>query len=72
MSIGEKKGRTHSPTPTAPIRYAGRRPIRSDSAPRAGMAAKWTAEAMSTALSAVCFETSAAVLACTRASAVIT
>ncbi|CAM5323936.1 hypothetical protein SGLAM104S_03540 [Streptomyces glaucescens] len=47
-------------------RLRGARPARrtrSESAPQRGMTAKWTAEAISTALSAVCLETSAAVVA---------
>lgn len=63
VSMREKKGNIHSPTPTAPIRYTGRRPIRSDSAPHAGITAKCTAEAISTEFSAVCLETPAEVVA---------
>ena len=42
----------HTPTPTAPIRYTGRRPMRSDSAPHIGIAAMCTAAPISTAPSA--------------------
>lgn len=46
--------------------------MRSDSAPHRGITAKCTAEAMSTALSAVCLLRSTAVVAYTRMNAVIT
>ncbi len=72
VSMSAKKGNIHSPTPTAPIRYTGRRPSRSDRAPQAGITAKCTAEAMSTALRAVCLDTPAEVVAYTRMNAVIT
>ena len=54
VSMSAKNGNIQAPTPIAPMRYTGLRPIRSDSAPQAGITAKCTAEAMSTALSAVC------------------
>ncbi|GGX76072.1 hypothetical protein GCM10010324_22050 [Streptomyces hiroshimensis] len=53
-STSAKNGKAQSPTPAAPIRYTGRRPIRSERAPHAGMTAKCTAEPTSTALRAVC------------------
>lgn len=72
VSMSEKNGNIHRPIPAAPSRYTGRRPTRSDRAPHSGMTAKWTAEAMSTALSAVCLDRPAEVVAYTRMKAVIT
>lgn len=70
--MSEKNGNIHRPTPAAPSRYTGLRPTRSESAPQAGMTAKCTADAMSTAFSAVCLETPADVVAYTRMKAVMT
>ncbi len=52
-STSAKNPNAHRAMPTEPIRVTGRRPIRSESAPQAGMVTKWTAEPISTAFSAV-------------------
>ncbi len=54
VSTIPKKTNAHTPTPTAPTRYTGLRPTRSDSAPNTGISANWTAEAIRTAFRAVC------------------
>ena len=49
VSIRAKNANAQTDTPTAPTRYTGRRPNRSDSAPHIGMVTKCTTAPMSTA-----------------------
>lgn len=58
VSSRAKKAHDHRPTPTAPTRYTGFRPIRSESAPNSGIRQNCTAEPISTALSDVCLSIS--------------
>lgn len=52
-STSAKNANAHTAMPAEPISVTGRRPIRSDSAPQAGMVTKWTAEPINTAFRAV-------------------
>ncbi len=50
VSTSGKYAKPHTPTPTAPNRYTGRRPTRSESAANPGIATSCTTEATRTPL----------------------